>query len=271
MSDSVSKGSFAPLLSYRKRQFPESGLHHYTSFDAVKEILVSHTLHLTHAAFTSDPTELRYGLQIIDEMRRNKSVKDVSLTEKLLPLMYYHFQPYVFCLSESEDLLTQWEMYSGRNGCCITFDDGITALTSSGYEGLRSVIYKEEEQLKYAKYLNHERHKPEHRTQGNVDVNAWFMLSVVFSKNPVFSHENEWRIVNIVQQESRDSVSCKSGSRFLKPYVRICHKPLPVKKITVGPADEQDRLVQSIKHLTKMTESYENVVIRKSAIEVSPS
>ena len=39
----------------------------------------------------------------------------------------------------------------------------------------------------------------------------------------------------------------------------------------LGPADDQDRLVQSIEHLTKMTEGYEDVEIKKSAIEVSPS
>ena len=110
MSDLVATSSFAPLLGYQKRPFPERGLHHYTSVDAVKEILGSHTLHLTHAAFSNDPTELRYGLRIIEKMFKHKNIKDVSLDAKLIPLLYYNFQPYVFCLSESEDMLTQWEM-----------------------------------------------------------------------------------------------------------------------------------------------------------------
>ena len=77
--------------------------------------------------------------------------------------------------------------------------------------------------------------------------------------------------MKIVQQESRESINYKSGSRFLKPYVSIRHEPLPIKNITIGPSDDQDRLAQSMEHLTKMKDGYANVIIEKSDIAYSPA
>ena len=168
-------------------------------------------------------------------------------------------------------MLSQWEMYSGRNGCRITFNHEITKLTAEGDVALGPVIYEAKSQRKYLEYLNSHRQRPEFRKDDNFSADGYFLLSVVFLKSVVFSQGKEWRIVKIVQQESFDSIKYSSGSRFLKPYVPIRCEPLPITKIMIGPADDQDRLFRSMEHLTKMTKGYENVTIKRSAIRVSPS
>ena len=272
MNDATQILSFGRLLtsSIPKPQSTVLRLHHYTTFDAVKEILRSHTLHLTHAAFSNDPSELRYGLNLIENIFGEAGEKAFSRHD-FLSILDFDTQPFVFCLSESEDMLSQWQMYAGHNGCCITFSHEISKLTRGDRWALAPVIYHEEEQRRYLTALNEERQKPEYRGQNRLSTNLYFLLSVVFLKNNAFSQEKEWRIVNIIQQDAVDAIEYRSGSRFLKPYVRLQCDPLPTTEIRIGPADDQDRLFRSVQHLTKMTSGYENVIVTKSPISLAPS
>ena len=273
MGDSTENTSFARLVieSIPKPEPRPSKLHHYTSFNTAKEILLSNTLHLSHAAFSNDPTELGHGLDVMKKMF-GESTQGGFDTDLFLSHLYYKTQPYIFCLSESEDMLSQWEMYSGRNGCCITFNNNeINSLTEEPYVGLAPVIYEEAEQLKYLEGLNTQRRQPEYSEQEQSSNNLYFFVSTVFLKNPAWSHEKEWRIVKIIQEESFSDIQYRSGSRFLKPYIRLFCEPLPITEIRVGPADDQDRLVRSMEHLVKMTKGYEDVAISRSTVRVSPS
>ena len=272
MSDPTGMGSLGPLVTSRipKPQTPLTRLYHYTSFDAVKEILLSSTLHLTHAAFSNDPTELTYGLDLMRKIFEESGRSQFN-SDDFLRILYYNTQPYIFCLSESDDMLTQWEMYSGRNGCCITFTGETKELTEGDGVALAPVIYEEERQRKHLKFLDAQRRKPEYTEQNKISNYLYFILSVVFLKSIAFSHEKEWRIVEILQKESFDSIKYRSGRRFLKPYVELPREFLPISEIKVGPADDQDRLFRSMEHLTKMTKGYEDVVITKSNIKLSPT
>ena len=272
MNDLTQIRSFGRLLasSIPKPRSTVLRLHHYTTFDAVKEILRSHTLHLTHAAFSNDLSELSYGLNLIENLLGEAGERAFSRHD-FLSILHFDTQPYVFCLSETEDMLSQWDRYAGRNGCCITFDHEISKLTSGDRLALAPVIYHEEEQRRYLAFLNEERQKPEYRDQNRFSTNLYFLLSVVFLKNVAFSEEKEWRIVNIVQQDAFDAIEYRSGNRFLKPYVKIHCNPLPITEIRIGPADDQDRLFRSVQHLTKMTKGYENVFVTKSTISLAPS
>ena len=272
MNDATQIVSFGRLVTsgIPKPKSTVLRLHHYTTFDAVKEILRSHTLHLTHAAFSNDRSELIYGLNLIENLFTEASEEAFS-REDFLSILHFHTQPYVFCLSEAEDMLSQWDRYAGRNGCCITFSHEISKLTSGDHLALAPIIYHEEEQRRYLAFLNEERQKPEYRGQNRFSTNLYFLLSVVFMKNIAFSEEKEWRIVNIVKQDAFDAIEYRSGSRFLKPYVERHCNPLPIAEISIGPADDQDRLFRSVQHLTKTTKGYENVIVTKSAISLAPS
>ncbi len=272
MSDSTETPSFGRLLTQnnptRRRPFPK--LHHYTSFSAVKEILCSNTLHLSHAAFSNDPTELNYGLDMMGNILRELGLREFK-REEFLSILHYHTQPFVFSLTESEDMLSQWERYPGRNGCCITFSDEIVKLIEGDRYALGSVIYEEELQREYLRSLNTQRMGPTYLQQDRISTNLYFLLSTVFLKSSVWSQEKEWRIVRIVEKESFGDIKYQSGTRFLRPYVCLPFKngPLPITEIRIGPSDDQNRLFRSIQHLVKMTKGYEDVVISRSNIQVA--
>ena len=61
--------------------------------------------------------------------------------------------------------------------------------------------------------------------QDRTSNNLYFLSSTVFLKSPAWGQEKEWRIVTIVQEESFNDITYRSGSRFLKPYVSISCEP----------------------------------------------
>ena len=96
------------------------------------------------------------------------------------PSFDYHTQPYIFCLSESENPLYQWEMYSGRNGCCITFSNEINKLKNGDRVALAPVIYEKKEQQEYLELLK--------RIDGS-NPNTWSKteLAIIYTSYRVLS------------------------------------------------------------------------------------
>ena len=270
----------AILRKYRKKCSPTT-LHHYTNFDAAKKILSTDRLRLSHAAFCNDPSELSHGLEIMRSAAIERDAKLVSETiAKARDLMLHKAQPYIFCLSESMDILPQWEMYAGRNGCCITFDKKIEQLTLSDPKlethrpTIGSVIYETDRQQDCARELCDQICNAEEG--GEMVPPSSVMVSLinvaVFFKAEAFRNEEEWRVVQLVNPVDSGLIQYHSGRRFPKPYVELhaVGDRLPVSKITIGPADDQERLVMSVRHLTKM-KGHKEVKVGKSDIAVSPS
>ena len=79
MDDFTENSSFASLLteSIPKGKPRPSKLHHYTSFNTAKEILLSSTLHLSHAAFSNDPTELGHGPRRHEENGQTGGAREI--------------------------------------------------------------------------------------------------------------------------------------------------------------------------------------------------
>ena len=253
-------------------------IHHYTNFDAATKIVSAKTLWLSHASFCNDPTELDYGLNIMRDAAQELNAEFVLelIGEAHYNLLYGGIQPFIFCLCRAEDNLTQWEMYAGRNGCCITFGAEINKLRFEGppSEGtLGSVVYKTNVQKSLAKELCKQlvQHSNFARDR-EFQVQAFVTLinCAVFLKDPVFMHENEWRIVYLGGQANPSAIRYRAGSRFPIPYVEGSYQELPIRSITVGPSDDQKRLIMSMKHLMRM-KGYQGVEIKASTIRFSPS
>ena len=79
MGDSTENTSFARLVieSIPKPEPRPPKLHHYTSFNTAKEILLSNTLHLSHAAFSNDPTELGHGPRRHEENGQTVGAREI--------------------------------------------------------------------------------------------------------------------------------------------------------------------------------------------------
>ena len=125
-------------------------LYHYTNAGGLHGILESNSLYATHAAYLNDWQELLYGMQMaLDELKEwLKSSPDdakagwdsalpgwmISLAIKATALalagevqkrtqsLRETFGPFVTCLSESRDQLSQWRGYGRGGGYAIRFD-----------------------------------------------------------------------------------------------------------------------------------------------------
>ncbi len=91
--------------------------------------------------------------------------------------------------------------------------------------------------------------------------------AAVFLKDPVFKHEQEWRLVYFGGKAKPEAVNYQTGSRFLRPFVSGRFAKLPVESITIGPSDEQERLQMSMEHLIKMKDL--GVQVKSSDIRLS--
>ena len=253
---------------------PPSELYHYTSFEAATKIVTTNSLWLSHSMFLNDPTESEHGRNAIRKTAEKHGLKSVFDQCDADQFLYGDVQPFVFCLSRQKDSLPLWEMYAGRNGCCISFGAGIEEICFKGPPAvgtLGSVIYCRRDQETLAnelcKQLARIRYSaPESKFQREALVSL--INCTVFLKNPVFSHEREWRIVYMGGPNSR-AIQYRAGKRFPIPYVEGSHSQLPIKTITVGPADDQERLISSMRHVLRMN-GHDSVKVEKSDISFSP-
>jgi hypothetical protein len=125
-------------------------LYHYTTVGGLHGILESNSLYATHVAYLNDSHELVYGMQmVLNELKEwikktpdgAKAGWDPSLPgwmisgaikatasllaaelEKKTPSLRQGFGPFVTCLSEQPDQLSQWRGYGKGGGYAIKFD-----------------------------------------------------------------------------------------------------------------------------------------------------
>ena len=227
-------------------------IYHYTSLDAVINIISTNKLWLSHSGFCNDLFEINYGLQKMGEAAEkggNQFIRNLFVPSDVRRLFLYRYQPYIFCLSRQKDHLPQWQAYAGRNGCCITFDERIRAIhvdtptnggSISASHGLWPVIYAPDRQAECAKelYAQISEEADSLRTTGVSDlINNDFglpTLSVLLRcaalfKNPSFQHESECRLINFVtvldpsssQEDPPDSGTIPAD---LLPRNPICYR-----------------------------------------------
>ena len=143
---------FAPLVE--EGDLPED-LYHYTDGGGLLGILDNCTLWATHAAYLNDAEETVYGLEnVVRELKRlgrefsippelndneiwppvaqNAVIRWLTLkviialvqtlAKDRVSFLQGYAGPFVTCLSEQRDQLSQWRGYSGEGGYAIRFD-----------------------------------------------------------------------------------------------------------------------------------------------------
>jgi hypothetical protein len=203
-------------------------LAHYTTTDGLMGIFNSNTLWYSHISFLNDTTELHYGIQVIENVfsDRKTELDDCGFNEGL----QYHgrsktirayledlfeivFTPYIFCLCENANQLSQWREYSSTNGYSIVFKSQnlmelrpITETASTQATLLCKVIYERYEQrsvtneiisliIKGCNELKNDGVKPsEKRFMDFMSIAARATIDCVIKfKDYCFHEEHEWR------------------------------------------------------------------------------
>ena len=199
---------------------------------------------------------------------------------------------YVFCLSEHDDLLSQWRGYGAQGaGYAVGFSGPRLAELLQAGQGnyLIKVVYDESQQKQEAKDVFEEMvsiidkaektHGPISNTSGGdntasiVDRLRWAVLSEIIRlrakfKTPAFGEESEWRVVQFVHpRASNPAIHFRVGVEVVKPYLELelGKDKLPIEQVRIGPTLDPTLARQSLDLLFAKRE-HKNVTIIESTV-----
>lgn len=228
-------------------------LYHYTTIDGLKGIIKNRSMWLTHTSTLNDPTELKYGKEIIlGILRTQKGNKHENIIDNFLHALIGEvdrfdetvYKAYVACFCRSDNLLSQWRAYGHRGGgynlgftftsntvCCDTPDQS----GEESYVILRKMIYDIKKQkeivteyvssiISCAKdaikdFMNHDGVPAAWEYMAAMEsVNVLCDLMLSF-KNEVFREEDEWRMILVRQPEHKaHQLQFRENEKGLIPY-----------------------------------------------------
>lgn len=258
---------------------------HYTDINGLKGILENRGFWLSEALFLNDAEEIYNGVKItkllIDQLLSKKrySMFHNILTNTLCELESSNFRHhYIASFSLKQDDLEQWRAYAKNgSGICIGFDPKAQTnyphFPKSNIWSLRRVIYDDN----VKKWILHSiiaKYFFEYKKDvldGQSEMLKYdyikslaFSLSSVFIlfKNKAFVSEQEIRLVYTDEPLNLfNHKHFRSVNNVLIPYIctyetklkhsngeKIDVDSLPVTKIIVGPTNNQDTTIQSIKY-----------------------
>lgn len=243
-------------------------LAHYTSLDALEQIMSSNELWFSSPLFMNDFHEMRFGMlegqRIFQEMMSDADFVAQYGNAEELGTFRNHFEfyfkqfdqeqaldIYVFCLSEHaaekpDGLLSMWRGYgSNGNGAALVFrTDFLTARADSPLL-IAKVIYASEDQRRgwlreiceaCRELLLAREIGPEHLwvlAAGAVDL---FKVYSLLAKHPGFDEEREWRVIYLPERDRtgmfNELKTYLLTNNVLAPKLRFPIRPLPFEEPT---------------------------------------
>lgn len=183
-------------------------LFHYTSTEGLVGIVTSKTFFMSDMMASTDQTEIRYGLDIVKDVRRQLLRKrggdpflEPFLTFKETGLGDSWFV-HAICFCAKDDVLTQWRGSSPAGGCAIGVD--FKRLKRKATKGaiLARMLYARDKQREIIRrimncgqrlYRRVEDKETDLRSDFLTEVWVRLLTSVSRFKHPAFSSEDEWR------------------------------------------------------------------------------
>jgi len=265
-------------------------VYHYTSADAVLDIITRRELWASHARFVNDTTEISHGLDLILthlHARGGSGYRThfVDTVHRVLEQMVGKegtpgFDVYVACFSDGNDIIPQWKGYASDGAGYALGFDLVRAARLSDTMPLR-VIYDEREQRLildslvdgYLTVLDrslqaHPDQEEETAKAVGLTLTSALLRILVGFKQDMFSHEREWRLVEHVAQSNQKKRQCKfrSSRGVILPYIELSLggeiSDLPVSEIRCGPTSRRgiglkgaEMLIRQLGLPCKVTES----------------
>ncbi len=280
----------------------EKQLFHYTDLNGLRGILKERGLWLSHISTLNDPLELKYGQELILKELDKKIVEesDNNLREfyNSIKISVGSFgkvmhQVFIACFCESENLLSQWRAYSNNGGgfslgfeiCDNSLINYDTDDLDNGYKPLfRKVIYKPSEQKKLIdeyleSILEGYRNGIIGKVSGAVDeqyhsavmggqASNIFLDLILSFKNPAFSQEEEWRLINVILDHYEpEKLKFRENNYGLIPYRQSYlyikkdeSSVFPLKSIILGPSLDQESQKSAIQLYLNHSSALENKI-----------
>lgn len=269
---------------------------HYTTPEAFASIFASYidghmlkpvtdcTMRASHIRFMNDSQEYLEGVQWL---RKNQRIVCNDLDDDIYSIS--------FC--GNEDLLSQWKWYGKNSGIAITFD--MTNIKYKYYdveEGLPDediltkplpVSYTQREKCAFFKNIDSQCREMRLNQSSTVFRSNLF---IPFCKNKGFAEEKESRLI-FYTADAKDAgikpfdIKYIPTGNILKPTLNVQFRAIDenkgiIKRLTVGPGQNQDLIYQALIHILGGTDKsvrndkpkangeikINNVSIRKSSI-----
>lgn len=228
-------------------------LYHYTNLNALISILRSECIVLwaTNAAYLNDPTELKQGIAIVNELENTNfqfdDFKNIYLTS----------------FSRNSDSLVMWSQYGAHgNGCSIGLSSKAIGDT---YGKFCKCSYGKDDTEKYLKNtLNLIDNgvttafgvpQPSEKSiseQRNLARQIFLQTTCVMSKDLAYRHEDETRAFVEVPQELYQQVQFRLVGNRIVPYVQMQLDKEALTDLIIGPTLNADITERSIKQMLKI-------------------
>lgn len=270
-------------------------LFHYTSAQALKNIIEGKEFWITKSEFLNDKEEIKYTYKIISKiieefMSDNPTDEEwefKKIIEKYIDDNKLFTDSYILSFSTNKDSNLLWSNYSNNDGYNIGFSyPNIENILVDNLKDVSAVVisnvisYDECEQkrllteeiinmykvYKYCIDNNKLDNMLEYTTQIRINI---FLLSLFFKAN-CFKQEEEFRIVVVIAEDNNKQGQCRLLNGVFIPFMKlpICNeKYCPIKLITIGPKNNLDIAKDGLKYFLKSNDfNLDEVEIRKSEI-----
>lgn len=244
----------------------EDLLYHYTSLETFYKIIGNQKkdkiiFRATHARFMNDPFEYDLAYTLIEKAYREyELLNDINIPfdlKKFFSLRNIFGSPFILSLSENHDNLTMWRSY-GANGKGIAI--GLDKKMINDYvkdeknqnTKLLQCFYDEGKIIRnYIRYLKSHYH--DFKIEGNKIIplgNGTFntiyglSLSSFQYKNFNYEIEKEWRLCK--NETFNKNIHFIESNGIMKPFINHRFDKSIIKKITIGPCADQEKVKESI-------------------------
>ena len=249
-------------------------LFHYCSNDAFCSIVNSNSIWLSSLSLSNDSMEGKWIRRILEEECKKSAIADLDIKEVLASFDFViaAYDGLGFCLSESDDMLSQWRGYaSNGEGVSIGFcgeylskgykTDGnvsgfrlhqvsygdlgqknrlisvVAELKKASLDGLLSVPGLLTSPMTEEGWIDWRHRSLLAKSQTFLLLNDLFIV-----KNPAFAEEREWRLLSLDFRQPDFDVQFRSSGYAIVPYrsYPVETSAAPIKKVVLGPRNRSN-------------------------------
>lgn len=236
-----------------------NSLYHYTTLEGFHCIVNNGTpdklrFHATHIRYLNDMSEYVYYQNLLWKSLKNKKEITEDMFQKFVSSCDLFSDPFVLSLSENDDFLPMWHMYSkDATGVVLEFDKEKIEQALAAYDNNNTSIRLGECRYKqtvektvldsYVKAIT----KMEEYGKNIFHIIRMYSLNIkdnmVLHKSPDYKYEKEWRIY-----ARSNEIYTKVSNGQIKPYVEIILPISCLKSIKIGPCmPNKEQELQAIK------------------------
>ena len=282
---------------FKQKEITDEPIYHYTSLEALKNILHTNTLWATNCEYTNDLLELKDFERLINEQLSSK-IEDIKLfyiVQKALLEGMQFLRKKTFLISFSMDIdKAMWKNY-GKNGIVIEFDNKkmLKILSTENciinkdneskhiileHKQFARVLYDDEKIIDYftfsrnlLKLCNSIGNQDE--KDGYINNILKNLLNTLFGiyflkKDMNFSYEKEIRMVFVINNDEINKIeNFRIKNNLIIPYISLIFKEnrcIPIKKIIINPENKDEMYKDGLKSLL-MAYNYDIPIIESKS------